>query len=194
MELAGRKVRSGRLGWRITTKFLHDYFGRIFDNGTAVFDQSLLRPETQDAAVFADGVDNIVEAHRKVAQSYLDDGSWKDACPPLQGLLHIMATGSWQGKDERDPAFRAQFSRGALLQSDWYKARIEHQQRLDIGGWQDRVRYLNAFLDKPENRAHAERLQVAKRLEHARRTLDKVSSPQWRDRLVGTIGADPTLV
>ncbi len=194
MELDGRSVRSSRLGWRITTKFLHDYFGRIFDNGTAVFDQTLLRPELQDAAVFADGVDNIVEAHRKVAQSYLADGSWKDACPPLQGLLHIMATGTWNGKDERDPDFRAQFSREALLQSDWYKARIEHQQRLDIEGWKDRVRYLNAFLDKPENRAHAERLDVAARLEQARRTLDKVSAPSWRDRLVGTIGADPTLV
>jgi len=194
MQCAGRTVRSSRLGWRITTKFLHDYFGRIFDNGTAVFDQSLLRPETQDVDVFADGVDNIVEAHRNVAQTYLADGSWQDACPPLQGLLHIMATGSWNGVDERDPAFRAQFTRETLLQSGWYKARIEHQQRLDIEGWSDRVRYLNVFLDKPENRVHAERLKVAERLEQARRMLDKVSDPQWRDRLVGTIGADPTLV
>jgi hypothetical protein len=190
----GRTVRSSRLGWRITSKFLHDYFGRIFDNGTAVFDQSLLRPETQDLPVFVDGVDNIVEAHQRVAQSYLDDGSWKDACPPLQALLHIMATGSWQGKDEKDPAFRAMFTRDALLRSDWYQARIDHQQRLDIDGWQDRVKYLNAFLDKPENRNHAERLGIAKRLERAQRMLEKVSAKNWRDRLVGTIGADPTLV
>ncbi len=193
-EIDGRRIRSGRLGWRITTKFLHDYLGRIFDNGTAVFDQSLLRPETQDLHVFADGVDNIVEAHQRVAQTYLSDGSWQDACPPLQGLLHIMATGSWQGADEHDPDFRCQFTREALLRSDWYKARIEHQQRLDIAGWQDRVHYLNNFLDRPENRSHAERLGVAQRLERAQRMLDKVSAAQWRDRLVGTIGADPTLV
>jgi len=193
MTYDGRSIRSSRLGWRITTKFLHDYFGRIFDNGTAVFDQSLLRPETQGLEIFADGVDNIVEAHQKVAQSYLEDGSWKDACPPLQGLLHIMATGAWNGKDERDPAFRAQFTRESLLQSEWYKTRIEHQQRLDIVGWQDRVRYLNTFLDKPENRAHAERLDIPKRLERAQRMLEKVSAPGWRDRLIGTIGVDPTL-
>jgi hypothetical protein len=193
-EHQGRIVQASRLGWRITSKFLHDYFGRIFDNGTAVFEESVLKPETQDLAIFVDGVDNIVEAHRSVAQAYLADGSWKDACPPLQGLLHIMATGTWNGKNETDPAFRAQFSRAALLQSDWYKARIEHQQRLDIDGWHDRVRYLNAFLDKPENRGHATRLDIAGRLEQAQRMLEKVSSPSWRDRLVGTIGADPTLV
>lgn len=194
LTVDGRTVRASRLGWRITTKFLHDYFGRIFDNGTTVFDQSLLRPETQDLAVFADGVDNIVEAHRKVAQSYLSDGSWQDACPPLQGLLHIMATGSWNGINERDPAFRAQFTRDSLLKSPWYQARIDHQQRLDISGWKDRVHYLSAFLERPENRVHAERLRIAARLEQAQRMLDKVSAPSWRDRLVGTIGADPTLV
>ena len=190
----GHTVQASRLGWRITSKFLHDYFGRIFDNGTAVFEESVLKPETQDLAIFVDGVDNIVEAHRTVAQSYLGDGSWKDACPPLQGLLHIMATGAWNGKTEADPDFRAQFTREALLRSDWYKARIEHQQRLDVDGWQDRVRYLNAFLDKPENRGHATRLNIAGRLEQAQRMLEKVSAPGWRDRLVGTIGADPTLV
>ncbi len=194
MVIDGRTVRSSRLGWRITTKFLHDFFGRIFDNGTAVFDQSLLRPETQGLAEFADGVDNIVEAHQRVAQSYLDDGSWQDACPPLQGLLQLMATGAWHGKGEHDGDFRAQFTRTVLLQSTWYKERIEHQQRLDIAGWQDRVRYLEAFLAKPENHLHSGRLEIAKRLERAQHMLDKVSAPGWRDRLVGTIGADPRLV
>jgi hypothetical protein len=189
----GRAVKSSRLGWRITSKFLHDFFGRIFDNGTAVFDAALLRPETQDMAVFADGVDNIVSAHQRVAQDYLVDGAIEDACPPLQALLTIMATGSWNGKDEKDATFRAMFTREALLRSDWYKLRIYHQQRLDIAGWRDRVTYLQNFMERPENRTHSERLGLAKRLDHAQRMLDKVSAPAWRDRLVGTIGADPTL-
>lgn len=189
----GRQVKASRLGWRITSKFLHDFFGRIFDNGTAVFDASLLRPETQGVDIFADGVDNIVGAHQRVAQAYLEDGSIADACPPLASLLTIMATGSCGGLTEKDAAFRVLFTRESLLRSDWYKARIEHQQRLDVAGWNDRVRYLREFIDKHENRPHALRLGLDKRLEHAQRMLDKVSSPAWRDRLVGTIGVDPTL-
>jgi hypothetical protein len=191
---AGRTVRASRLGWRITHRFLHDYFGRIFDNGTAVFEDQLLRPELQDPAVYADGVENIVEAHRRVAQAYLDDGSIADACPPLAALLMIMASGGWDGHDERDPVFRAMFTREGLLASPWYAARIEHQQRLDIAGWSDRVRYIETFLADPANAVHAQRIGAAERLDHARRMRDMVSAPAWRDHLVGTIGADPTLV
>ena len=42
--------------------------------------------------------------------------------------------------------------------------------------------------------ANLQRLGLAGRLEHARCILDMVSAPAWRDRLIGTIGADPTLV
>ncbi|GDY13206.1 hypothetical protein LBMAG53_20840 [Planctomycetota bacterium] len=193
MQLAGRAVRSSRLGWRITATFLHHFFGRIFDKGTAVFDPAVLRPELQDAAVFADGVDNIVEAQRGVAQSYLDDGSADDACPPLRALLHIMATGSYQGLNERSPELRAQFTRDALLASDWYQARIEHQQRLDIARWRRHAAYLETFLADQAQADEARRLDLPGRLAIARQRLADVESPAWRDRLRGTIGADPTL-
>ncbi|MEK7412122.1 MAG: hypothetical protein AAB263_02260, partial [Planctomycetota bacterium] len=128
-----------------------------------------------------------------VAQSYLDDGAIADACPPLAALLHIMATGSWNGKNERDPAFRALFTREALLTSAWYRARIEAQQRIDIARWSERVRYLNAFIADPRNTNYVQRIAAPQRLEHAQSMLERVSKPTWRDRLIGTIGVDPTL-
>ncbi len=58
----GRPVLSSRLGYRITAKFVHDFFGRIFDNPLKVFDEAILCPEKQDPAMFVDGVNNIVES------------------------------------------------------------------------------------------------------------------------------------
>lgn len=192
-NFAGRSIKASRLGWRITSKFLHDFFGRIFDDGTTVFDDTLLKPETQDLAVFVDGVDNIVSAHQGVAQTYLNDGTINDACPPLAALLTIMATGSWQGLTENDPKFRALFTREALLASDWYKNRIDHQHRLDIARWRDCVKYLQVFMNKAENRDHATRLQLSMRAQQAQNMLDKVSAPCWKEQLIGSIGVDPSL-
>ena len=94
---------ASRLGYRITAKFVHTFFGRVFDNPTTVFADELLRPEMQDPAVFADGVNNITEAQQRVAESYFDDGTIDDACPPLQALLHIMAYGHYEGNDAHHP-------------------------------------------------------------------------------------------
>ena len=51
-----------RLGYRITARFVRPFFGRVFDNPDKVFDESILRPETQDLEAFVDGVKNIIEA------------------------------------------------------------------------------------------------------------------------------------
>jgi hypothetical protein len=56
----GRRVLASRLGYRITARFVHTFFGRVFDNPAATFTDEILKPETQDARVFADGVCNIV--------------------------------------------------------------------------------------------------------------------------------------
>src|SRR5439155_3854573 len=103
------------------------FFGRVFDNPAKVFDPLILKPELQDLDAFADGVKNIAEAQQRVAQTYLDDGSIEDACPPLRALLTIMATGSYEQKDAHDPRFRAMFERERLLASDWYRARLERK-------------------------------------------------------------------
>jgi len=72
------------------------------------------------------------EAQQRVATAYIEDGSIAEACPPLQALLTIMATGSFEGKDNRRPDIRKMFTRESLLASAWYRARLETKQRRDI--------------------------------------------------------------
>jgi hypothetical protein len=190
-EHEGRPVKASILGYRITSKFAHTFFGRVFDNPEQVFTEDILRPETQDQAVFADGVDNIVQAYRRAGLLYFQDGSVDDACPPLQALLHIMAHGQWEGKDQGDPELRAMFTREALLESDWYKARLLVKQERDVALWQRHVKNLNDFLGRPQYRTEAERLGLEERLAHAKAELERVSSDAYPQALEGTIGADP---
>jgi phosphoenolpyruvate carboxykinase (diphosphate) len=190
-QLEGTSVLASRLGYRITAKFVHTYFGRVFDNPTAVFTEEILRPELQDPAVFADGVANIVEAQRRVAEAYFADGTIEDACPPLQALLHIMAHGQYEGKDAADPAVRALFKREALLASDWYHERLTIKQQRDIALWERHTRSLTEFLASPGHRDEARRLGISARLEQARAELERVSASEYLRALVGTIGADP---
>ena len=190
-DFGGRKVMASRLGFRITAKFVHTYFGRVFDNATAVFTDEILKPELQDPAVFADGVDNIVEAQQRVAEAYFTDGTIEDACPPLRALLHIMARGHFEGKDAAHPDVRALFTREALLASDWYHERLVVKQQRDVSLWTRHVRSLTEFLARAGHRDEAGRLGIAGRLEHARAELERVSSHKYPAALVGTIGADP---
>jgi hypothetical protein len=190
-DYAGRRVRASRLGYRITAKFVHTYFGRVFDNPTAVFTEEILKPETQDPAVFADGVDNIVEAQQRVAAMYFEDGTIEDACPPLAALLHIMAHGHFDGKDASHPEIRALFTREALLASDWYQERLAVKQQRDIALWERHTRNLSQFLARVGHRDEARRLGVPARLEQARAELERVSARDYLAALVGTIGADP---
>jgi hypothetical protein len=187
----GKRVLASRLGYRITAKFVHNFFGRVFDNPASVFTDEILKPETQDPAVFADGVDNIVEAQQRVAAMYFADGTIEDACPPLKALLHIMAYGRYEGKDASHPEIRAMFTREALLASDWYRERLAIKQQRDTALWERHVRTLNGFLARTGHREEAERLGIAARLEHAYAELERVSAPEYLASLVGTIGADP---
>ena len=105
----------------------------IYQRGTAslirIHQLMMEKPEIQDAAVFADGVSNIVEAQQHAAEAYFTDGSIDDACPPLRALLHIMVHGQYQGKDISHPELRALFTREALLESDWYKQRLQTKRQ-----------------------------------------------------------------
>jgi len=190
-ELDGRKVLASRLGYRITSKFVHTFFGRVFDNPAAVFTEELLKPETQDPQVFADGVCNIVEAQERVARAYFDDGSIEDASPPLRALLQVMAYGNWEGKDASHPEFRALFTREALLTSDWYAERLRVKQARDVDLWQRHVRALTEFLALPSHQEEASRLGIRERLARARLELERVSAVEYLTELHGTIGADP---
>lgn len=190
-EFEGKNVLASRLGYRITERFVHTYFGRVFDNPAAVFTEELLRPETQDLAVFADGVNNITEAQHASALLYFEDGSVQDACPPLRALLHIMAHGHYEGKDLSSPEVRALFTRDALLRSDWYKARLLMKQEREVALWTRHVAYLQQFLARPGYEGEAARLGIADRLDGARVELERVAGAAYLTELFGGTGADP---
>ena len=191
IEYQGRKVLASRLGYRITEHFVHGFLGKIFDNPSAVFTEEILKPEMQDLESFVDGIDNIVEAQQHVALQYLEDGSIEDACPPLQALLLIMATGAYSGKDIHHPDIRAMFSRENLLASDWYQQRLEIKQHRDIELWNRHVNYLKQFLDDKDYDDEAQRLGIPQRLDYARKKLAAVQEADYINALVGTLGADP---
>jgi len=191
LEYKGQKVLASRLGYRMTSSFVRTFFGRVFTCPYAVFTHAMLQPETQDLEVFADGVDNIVGTHQRVAESYFADGSVELACPPLQALLHIMARGHHEGRDVNDPAFRALFTRESVMGSDWYARRLSAKQRQETHLWRRHLTYLENFLKKKNYAEEAGRLGVAAKLEKARNTLDVVKSPAYLESLKGTIGLQP---
>src|ERR1019366_8056853 len=129
-EFEGAKVLASRLGYRITASFVDRFLGRIFELPGSVFPEEMLRPETQNLADFAEGVNAIVESQRSVARDYFEDGGIEAACPPVKALLHIMAYGEYEGKRADDPRIRTLFTRESLLASDWYRERLWTQQAL----------------------------------------------------------------
>ncbi|WP_052807854.1 hypothetical protein [Methyloterricola oryzae] len=190
-EYQGRPVLASRLGYRITSHFVHSFLGKVFDAPSAVFDDAVLRPETQDMACFVDGVENIVEAQRVVAQAYLNDGSVEQACPPLKALLYIMATGSYRGMDVQHREIRQMFTRERLLGSDWYRLRLAVKQARDVELWERHIAYLEAFVADGRHAQFVHRLQLQERLAKARSMRDWTMSADYREFLVGTLGADP---
>ncbi|HEX9046881.1 MAG TPA: hypothetical protein VF988_07625 [Verrucomicrobiae bacterium] len=190
-EQAGKPVLASRLGWRINARFVHAFFGRVFNHPHAVFTEPMLKPELQDKDCFADGMDNIVTTQKRVAQMYFNDGSIAQACPPIKALLHIMRHDHFEGKGLQDPEFRKLFTRENLLASDWYAARLAAKQRVDTALWRRHVDYLNHFLRKPNHADVAEELKIGDRLTQARKTLEHVASPEYLKNLAGTLGAEP---
>ena len=114
-EYQGKKVLASRLGYRMTSGFLFRYFNRIFNEPGTVFNERMLKPELQDMESYVDGINNIVEAQRKVALNYFEDGSIEAAIPPLKVLLHIMAHGHFEGKEISDHQLRSMFNRDNVI-------------------------------------------------------------------------------
>ncbi len=183
-EFEGRTVLASRLGYRITSRFVDHYLGRIFETPNTVFTETMLRPELQDTPGFVQGVDAIVEAQTRVANSYFEDGSVEAACPPLHALLHIMVYGKYSGMELSHPSVRKLFTRQALMESDWYRERLETKQRRDVS----LLRRYEEAIEASARRGHP-------LPEHSRRLLrerlQRVGSPTYLRELVGTLGADP---
>ena len=179
----GRTVPASRLGYRITSLFVDRFLARLFEAPHDVFCERMLRPELQDPAQFAAGVQAIVDAQRRVALQYFEDGSVEWACPPLQALLHIMAHGEWKGRGADDPEVRAMFTRPYVMESEWYAERLATRQRRDIALWTRHVDALERYSGIDDG--------IGERLALTRQQLSRVSSPGYLASLRGTIGADP---
>jgi phosphoenolpyruvate carboxykinase (diphosphate) len=192
-EFNGQNILASRLGYRITAKFVRTYFGRMFNHPHQVLTEMMLKPEMQDMALFADGIDNIVGTQKRVAAHYFNDGSIEWACPPLRALLHVMLNGHWEGKDLNAPELRNLFTREHLFDSDWYRARLQAKQRADTQLWQRHAGYLEKFLSRPNYSEEAERLGIRERLQKARAQLNVVKSAAYLEQLKGTLGLDPNL-
>jgi hypothetical protein len=188
----GQRVLASRLGYRITSGFAHAFLGKIFDSPMAVFDEAMLKPESQDLAAYVDGIQHIVASQRQVAQGYLNDESVEDACPPLKALLHIMADGNFEGKDISDPEIRDLFSRESLLTSDWYRERLDIKQQRDIALAERQVAYLMTFLEgDARTRCDPDQLGPCQALlAQAKAELARVSGSMYRESLWGSLGAD----
>jgi hypothetical protein len=192
LEHHGRTVPASRLGYRITQAFARKYFGRIFLHPHVVFTDEMLRPELQDADVFVQSVEVIAETHRRVAQSYLDDGTIELAIPPLRALLEIMANGrSADGLDLDSPQFRALFTRDSVLASDWYAERLDAKQAAAVARATDGLERLRYFASIPTNAEPTQRLDLPGRIAAAEAELARISSPDYRAGLIGTVGRQP---
>ena len=190
-EHKGNLVLASRLGYRITSHFVHGMMGKIFDNPYAVFTEEILQPERQNLEIFVDGVNNIVETQQRVAQQYLNDGSIVDACPPLHALLHIMALGHYQGMDAHHPQIRAMFTREYLLESNWYQERLSIKQQRDIVLWERHAAYLQARLNDSNHSSSLAGMNLEQRHQKAKLKLEQLAKPEYLQTLIGTIGADP---
>ncbi|WP_439182067.1 hypothetical protein [Carboxylicivirga taeanensis] len=189
-EHNGQKVLASRLGYRITENFAFRCMNRLFDEPLAVFNEQMLKPELQGMDEFVDGINNIVEAQQKVALRYFEDGSVEGAIPPLKILLHIMAYGQYEGKEISDPELRKYFDRDYVINSDWYKERLTLKQEKEVKFHTEQIAYLENFTSKPENAEIKAELNIAGRLEKAKKQLAYVSSAAYLKDLEGTIGAD----
>jgi len=189
-EYKGEKILSSRLGYRITRRFIFRHFGRIFEEPMGVFTDEMLKPELQNMDDFVDGINNIVEAQRKSALMYFEDGSIESTIPPLKVLIHIMAHGHYENKGIDHPELRKMFTRDYVLSSEWYKKRLNLKQDREISNWQDKISYLQRFKEQEVNKSICEELKLDDKLQFAQNKLEKVKSKDYLQSLTGTIGLD----
>lgn len=190
-EYNGKKVLASRLGYRITENFAFRCMNRLFDEPLAVFNERMLKPELQSIEDYVDGINNIVEAQQKVALTYFKDGSIEAAIPPLKILLHIMAYGQYEGKEISHPDLRKYFDREYVINSDWYKERLNLKQAKDIKFYKERIEYLKTFMSIPENAGLVIEMDIKGKIKLAEEMLKSVSGKDYLKNLEGTIGADP---
>jgi hypothetical protein len=189
-EYNGETILASRLGYRITGKFLYSFFGKIFDEPKTIFTEDILKPEIQSKEAFADGVRNITSGHKRVALSYFEDGGINYAIEPLKALLNIMAYGEYEGHTIDSEEVRKMFTKDYVLQSDWYKKRLDHKQKIDINLAKKFIHNLEEFIERPVNQSVNQEFNYEQRLEEAKNSLEYYQSDEYRKSLIGTTGAE----
>ncbi|MGE0092014.1 MAG: hypothetical protein AB7S40_05595 [Bacteroidales bacterium] len=189
-EYNGKKIPASILGYRITEAFVNGFFGRVFENPNVIFPEDMLRPELQSMDEFADGVLNIVEAQKRVAASYFNDGSIEAAIPPLKALLHIMAHGNYQGKDLGSPEIREMFTYKNMMESDWYKARLMAKQQSDIALYAAHIRYIEKIIRDDQNLSPEMYKDLIDKLKKLKSGYEYICSYDYAKYLSGTLGKD----
>ena len=185
----GELILASRLGYRMTEKFMRTYFGRIFLHPDTVFTPEMLRPELQDADIFADSVRTISTTHARVAKAYFDDGTVSLAVPPIRALLEIMVNGVCsEGWTLDDPELREMFTRESVLASDWYAERIDAKQAEAVRRAERGIAHLEQFMADPRNASACEEIDVQARLDQVRKFHDRAVTAEYRQQLVGTLG------
>lgn len=190
-DYKGERLLASRLGYRITSRFMRIFGGRIFNNPTSVFTEEMLKPELQDADIFASGIKTITAAHKEVAQNYFEDGSIVAACPPLKALLHIMAKGDFNGMDASHADFRKQFTLENMLASDWYQARLQALQQQQSKDLERGIRDLEAFKNRNSHHEIVSRMKIEEHLLSLKATLSKVGTSDYLKQLRYTLGKQP---
>jgi len=198
MKIDGKDVPASVLGYRITKKFINDYFGRVVADPSTLFSEGMLQPEKQDGKIFADGIDTITVTNKRVAQLYFDDGAVEYACPPMKAVLHIMRDGHYNGKKISDPEIRAMFTREAIEKSDWYKERLVTFQKQEARRLEQGIEYMESFVqsmkaDDWKGQQIVQDLNVHARLDKCKKRLAEVKDKKFIDSIHGSLGVDPAL-
>ncbi len=186
----GKTVHASVLGYRITEKFVVNFFGRVFENPNVVFTAEMLKPELQSMEEYVDGVNNIVENQKRVAQMYFEDGSVEAAVEPLKALLHIMVKGEYKGMTLLSEEFRRMFTREYMMESGWYKERLRNKHVNDIALWQRHENYLVDFLRRCGSLSEEKQEEIKSKLKLVSERLNFIKSQDYYDMLVGSIGKD----
>ena len=184
----GQEVEASRLGYRMTKRFATKYFGRIFLHPDLVFTPEMLSPELQGEDVYAESVATIVETHRRVAQSYIDDGTIALGVPPIRALLEVMANGQTSdGLTLQDDEFRKQFDRESVLASDWYRERLQSEKDQHVALLKRSADAVEDFVSRPHGATEERREVYVERLERLREELSDLEAQPLED-FAGTLG------
>jgi hypothetical protein len=185
-----KTIASSRLGCRITKKFVSSFFGRILLSSDTVFSDEILKPELQDMDIFADSMENMVNAHKRAAAIFFEDGSIAKACPPIKALLHIMAKGDYNGMTMVSDEFRAMFYPENILASDWYIKRLRVSKEITLNRYKRCLDYMLSFGVSHANSPILNSIGLDKAIKETRSTIDQLSEATEDNLGFGTIGAD----